>query len=148
MRHEVTVEGHTLVVERPYSRKPRLLVGGTELPRDRYGNYVLSDDHGNHRTVAVDFDVRHLAPRLKIGEHRVLTVPPLPRAAWWLLAPVVILGVAGGALGAGLGIAAAMLSAQQLRQPGGGRGKFAVAAGIEVVALVLYAGVVVFIGRL
>ncbi len=77
-----------------------------------------------------------------------LTVPPLPRAAWLLLAPVVILGLLGGAVGAGLGIAAAMLSAQQLRKPDGGRAKFTVAAGIEVVAVVLFVGVVVLIGTL
>jgi hypothetical protein len=41
-----------------------------------------------------------------------------------------------------------MLSAQQLRRPGGGRVKFAVAAGIEVVAVVVYVGLVVLIDRL
>jgi hypothetical protein len=144
----VTVEGRTLVVERPYSRRPRLLLGGTELPKDRFGNYLLPDENGKHRKVAVGFDYRHLAPRLEVGEHRLLTAPPLPRGAWLLLAPVVILGLMGGAVGAGLGVAAAMLSAQQLRRPGGGRVKFAVAAGIEVVAVVVYVGLVVLIDRL
>lgn len=148
MRHEVTVEGRALVVERPYSRRPRLLSGGMELPRDRFGNYLLPDDHGGQRTVTVGFDYRQLAPRLQVGEDRVLTAPPLPRAAWLLLAPVVLLGLLGGALGAGLGIGAAMLSAQQLRKPGGGRAKVAVAAGIEVVAVGLYVGLVVLISRL
>ena len=118
-----------------------------ELPRDRFGNYLLSDAAGRQRTVTVGFDYRQLAPRLQIGEHRVLAAPPLPRAAWLLLAPVVLLGLLGGALGAALGIGAALLSAQQLRKPEGGRAKVAVAAGIEVVAVVLYVGLVVLIGR-
>ena len=146
--HEVTVEGRALVVERPYSRRPRLLSGGAELPKDRFGNYFLPDDQGGQRTVTVGFDYRQLAPRIQIGEQRVLTAPPLPRAAWLLLAPIVLLGLLGGALGAGLGIGAPMLSAQQLKKPGGGRAKVAVAAGIEAIPVGLYVSLVVLIGRL
>jgi hypothetical protein len=65
-----------------------------------------------------------------------------------LLAPVVVLGLSGGAAGAGLGIAAAVLSAQQLRKPEGGWAKFAMAVGIEIVAVLLYVGVVVLTKRL
>jgi hypothetical protein len=98
--------------------------------------------------VVIEFDYRHLAPRLQIGEQRVLTIPPLPRAAWLLLAPAVILGLLGGAVGVALGITAAMLSAQQLRKPEGGWAKFAAAAGIEIVAVLLYLGVGILLGRL
>jgi hypothetical protein len=51
--HEVTVEGRALVVERPYSRRPRLLSGQAELPEDRFRNYSLPDDSGERCTVTV-----------------------------------------------------------------------------------------------
>lgn len=148
MRHEVTIDGRTLTVERPYSRRARVLVGGTELPKDRYGNYSLPDEHGEQQRVTVGFDHRHLAPRLHIGDRRVLTVPPLPKAAWLLLAPVVVLVLIGGVLGAVLGMTAAMLSAQQLRRPDRGWSRFAAAAGIELAAIALYAMLASLIGRL
>ena len=65
-----------------------------------------------------------------------------------LLAPASVLGLLGGALGAVLGIGAAILSAQQLRKPGGGWAKVAAAAGIQVLAVGLHVSLVVLIGRL
>ncbi|HEY6748991.1 MAG TPA: hypothetical protein VI357_25140 [Mycobacteriales bacterium] len=89
--------------------------------------------------MAPTIDYRQLAPRVQIGDRRVLIVPPLPRGAWLLLAPIVVLGPFGGALGAGIGVVGRLLSATQLRRPGGGRARFAIAGAIEVAAILLYA---------
>ena len=145
VRHEVTIDGHDVVVKRPYSGRPRLLIGETELPKDRFGHYLLPDENGNPQKVEVGFDYRHLAPRLQIGADRVLTVPPLPKAAWLLLAPALILGFFGGALGAVVAIPAVVLAAQQLRKRRGDWTNFAAAAGIELAALLLYLAVATLI---
>lgn len=137
-RHQVSIDEHDIVVERPYSGKPRLLIGETELPKEGSGHYLLPDEHGNAQKVHVGFDYRQLAPRLQIGARRVLTVPPLPKAAWLLLAPALLLVFAGGLLGAILAIPAVVLAAQQLRKPRGGWTNFAAAAGIVLVAVLLY----------
>jgi hypothetical protein len=145
MQHEVVVDGRTVVVDRPYSGKARLLVGDVELPKDRFGRYLLPDRDGNWQSVETGFDFRHLTPRLQINGARVLTAPPLPKAAWLLLAPVVALGFGGGALGAVLGITAAMLAAQQLRKPSKGWSKVVAAVGIVLAAVLLYLSVAVLI---
>ncbi|WP_146901586.1 hypothetical protein [Cellulomonas aerilata] len=146
MHHRVAFEGRTLVVERPYSARPRLLADGAELPKDHVGRYLLPDQHGTPRTIEVGFDLKNLAPRLQIGAQRVLTAAPLPKAAWMLLAPAVVLGLLGGALGAILGITAAVLAAHHLRSrrwPDVAR-----ALGIELAAVLVYLGVATLVRML
>ncbi|WP_282945268.1 hypothetical protein [Cellulomonas endometrii] len=138
MPHQVRVHGRDVVVERPFGSRPRLTVDGVELPRDRLGRYVLTDDAGDARVVDTSLDWKQLAPVLRVGEEKVLTAPPLPRGAWWLLAPVVALVLIGGALGAALGMGAAVLAASHLRRSPAGWPRWVGAGAIVLLAFVVH----------
>ncbi|MBW0253644.1 hypothetical protein [Cellulomonas sp. PS-H5] len=111
----VHVLGRDLVVERPWASAPRVLADGAELPRDRFGRYRLAASDGE-RVVTTSFDWRGLLPVLEVGDERVPLDRPLPRGAWLLLAPLLLLSLAGGGAGAGLGVGAAWAAARQLRR--------------------------------
>jgi len=114
-RHvRIRVLGRDLVVKRPWGSAPRVLADGTELPRDRFGRYRLAGPDGE-RVVATEFDWRRLTPVLVVGDDRVALDAPLARGAWLLLAPVALLSLAGGGIGAGLGIGAVWFAATRLR---------------------------------
>ncbi len=138
MTLRVRVEGHDVVVERPYGPRPRLLVGDDELPRDRFGRYVLTAADGSPRPVETSFDLKNLALVLRVGDQRVPTVPSLPRATWFVLAPLLVLSLFGGGLGAGLGVTSVLLAAQRLRPSPGRRAGWAGALAILLLALLLY----------
>jgi hypothetical protein len=136
----IRAQGRDLVVERPWGSAPRVLAAGAELPRDRFGRYRLIGPQGE-RVVTTDFDWSGLAPVLVVGDERVPLAAPLPRGAWFLLAPVALLSMAGGAIGAGLGVGAVWVAAQRLRtarSPGRG---WAGAVAAVLVAAVLYVAV-------
>lgn len=135
---QVRVEGRDVVVERPYGSRPRLLVDDDELPRDRFGRYVLTGADGSPRPVETSFDLKNLALVLRVGDERVPTVPPLPRATWFVLAPLLVLSLCGGGLGAGLGVTAVLLAAQRLRPSPGRRSGWVGALAILLMALLLF----------
>ncbi|HYQ77034.1 hypothetical protein [Cellulomonas sp.] len=142
-RHvRIRVLGRDLVVERPWGSAPRVLADGTELPRDRFGRYRLAGPDGE-RVVATEFDWRRLTPVLVVGDDRVALDAPLARGAWLLLAPVALLSLAGGGIGAGLGIGAVWFAATRLRVAEGAPGAAAPAAGAAAHA----AGAVTTAGR-
>lgn len=147
-RVEVRVQGRDLVVERPWGSSPRLLADGAELPRDRFGRAVLVGDDGAERVVATAFDWRRLTPVLRIGDERVPVEPPLPRGAWWLLAPVLVLSLFGGGIGAGLGIGAAWAAADRLRRAPSAAVGWTQALAAVLVAVALYLGSAALIGAL
>lgn len=129
--------GRDLVVARPWGSAPRVLADGTELPRDRFGRYRLIGPEGE-RVVTTDFDWRGLAPVLVVGDERVPLAAPLPRGAWFLLAPVALLSMTGGAIGAGLGVGAVWVAAQRLRTARSPARGWAGAVAAVLVAVLLY----------
>jgi hypothetical protein len=137
MSHLVGLHGRDVVVEGSSGRRVRLLVDGTEMPRDRFGRYELTDDAGTVRIVETSFDVRNFAYVLQVGDERVLAAPPLARGSWLLLGPVLVLSLVGGALGAGIGLTAVWQASRQLRR--GARG-WPAAGGIVLLAVLAYLG--------
>jgi hypothetical protein len=137
MPHLVRIHGRDVAVEGSSGKRARLLVDGAELPRDRFGRYELTDDAGTVRVVETSFDFRNLAYVLVVGDERVAAAPPLTRGPWLLLGPVLVLSLFGGALGAGIGLAAVWQASRQLRR--GTRG-WPAAAGIVLVAVLAYVG--------
>lgn len=94
--------GVDLMLDRPYSRRPRRLRGGAELPRDRWGNSEVVDATGQAQQARVTFDVWQLGPHRGCRCRR----------------RVGLLGLCllGGAVGAGLSCAVGG-GAALLRQP-------------------------------
>lgn len=144
----VRVQGHDLEVQHAWNRSPRVLQDGTELPRDRFGRYRVTGPDGGERLVAVPFDWRDLTPVVQVGDDRVPLLPPLPRGAWWLLAPTVALSLVGGATGAALGIGAAWVAAQRLRSAGSAAARWTSATGVVLLAVVVHTGIATAIGAL
>jgi hypothetical protein len=137
MPHLVRIHGRDVAVEGSSGKRARLLVDGAELPRDRFCRYELTDDAGTVRVVETSFDFRNLAYVLVVGDERVAAAPPLARWSWLLLGPVLVLSLFGGALGAGIGLAAVWQASRQLRR--GTRG-WPAAAGIVLLAVLAYVG--------
>lgn len=117
VRYDVSVAGVDLMLDGPYSRRPRLLRGGAELPRDRWGNYQVVDATGQAQQARVDFDFRQLGPVVTVGQSRVLAASRLPLPVRVGLLGLCLLGLSGGAVGAGLSFAAALGVAALLRHP-------------------------------
>jgi hypothetical protein len=145
MPHLVRVHGRDVAVEGTSGRRVRLLVDGTELPRDRFGRYELTDDAGTVRVVETSFDLRNFAYVLHVGDERVPGAPPLAKGSWLLLGPVLVLSLFGGAIGAGIGLTAAWQASRQLRR--GPRG-WPAAAGIVLLAVLAYLGSVTLLAAI
>jgi hypothetical protein len=145
MPHLVRIHGRDVAVEGSSGKQARLLVDGAELPRDRFGRYELTDDTGTVRIVETSFDFRNFAHVLQVGDERVPAAPPLARGSWWLLGPVLALSLVGGAIGAGIGLAAVWQASRQLRR--GARG-WPAAVGIVLLAVLVYLGTVALLSAI
>lgn len=145
MPHLVRIHGRDVAVEGSSGKRVRLLVNGSELPRDRFGRYELTDDAGTVRVVETSFDVRNFAYVLQVGDERVPAAPPLARGSWLLLGPVLVLSLFGGALGVGIGLTAVWQASRQLRR--GARG-WPAAAAVVLLAVLAYVGSVVLLSAI
>lgn len=120
MTRTLRIHGREVVVDGAWRARPRLLVDGVELPRDRLGRSVLDDGRGSGHLLETTFSVRHLTPAVRTDAETVLVDAPLRRGAWLLLGPLFALTLLAGALGAVLGILSTWLAARQLREGSGG----------------------------
>src|SRR5919199_1274204 len=97
VQDDVTVAGIDLVLDKPYSRRPRLLRQGGELPRDRWGTYELVGADGRTHRVATGFDYRQLGPVLDVDGTPVPVGRPPPLGVRIALLAVLVVGL-GAAL--------------------------------------------------
>ncbi len=117
VRYVVDVEGTEVRVERPWSRRPRLLVDGDELASDRWGRRLLDMPDGSQQEVRIRYDAFFLGPRLEVAGKHYPVGRRLPR--WVLVALIVftLLGVQGGAVGALLALGGSVCAARLLIHP-------------------------------
>lgn len=134
----VTVLGTDLVVERAWSRRPRILQNGQELSRDRWGSPVLVGDDGRSHQVQAGFSWRQLSPTVEVDGRTILASPPLPTPVRVALLVLVVVGFAGGAVGVLLSMTAALVSASLLRRPGRNAGHVVGAVVVPLVAVVVF----------
>lgn len=118
MGSPVTVLGTDLVVKKAWSRRPRILQDGHELPRDRWGAPVLLDEDGRSHQVQASFSWGQLSPVVEVAGEKVLGQAPLSTPVRVALLVFIALGLAGGAVGVVLSVGAALVSAALLRRPG------------------------------
>jgi hypothetical protein len=133
-----------LVVERAWSRRPRVLLDGVELPRDRWGSHVLLDEDGRSHQVRSGFSWRQLSPVVEVNGHRRPTSTPLSTPVRVVLLAFIVFGLSCGLLGLVLGVAAALVSAALLRRPQRRAAHVVAAALVPLVAAVVFVGVAVW----
>lgn len=111
-----TLNGVELTVVKEWSRHPRVLHNGQELPRDRWGNYQFHDDQGRPCQLEVSYNLWELRPRVRTAGHSVLLGRALP--VWVRVIFLVFFGLGffGGALGAALAFASGWGSLALLRR--------------------------------
>ncbi|GAA4975602.1 hypothetical protein [Kineococcus glutinatus] len=117
MGSPVSVLGTDLVVEKAWSRRPRILRDGRELPRDRWGAPVLTDEQGRDHQVRTGFSWGQLSPLVEVDGHEILALRPLSTPVRVALLAFIAVGFFGGAAGALLSSGAALASAALLRRP-------------------------------
>ncbi|WP_432540748.1 hypothetical protein [Kineococcus sp. SYSU DK002] len=139
----MSILGKDLVVERAWSRRPRILHDGEELPRDRWGAPVLLDEDGRSHQVQATFSWGQLSPVVEVDGQRIPTVAPLSNPARLALLAVIAVGFVGGLLGVVLCVSSALVSAALLRRPGR-RGAHVVAAVLVPLVAVLVLVLVAF----
>ncbi|MCE0535353.1 hypothetical protein LWF15_07510 [Kineosporia rhizophila] len=100
-RFPVQIAGVDLEIESRGWRRPRLLRGGEEVPRDRWENYVVTDDQGREHRPELGYNQLHMSPVLyDSDQHTATLVAPLPKSTLALLLVTLVLSVLlGGALG-------------------------------------------------
>lgn len=133
-----------LVVERAWSRRPRVLLEGVELPRDRWGAHVLLDEDGRSHQVRAGFSWRQLSPVVEVDGHRRLTSEPLPTPVRVALLGFVVFGFSCGLQGVVLGVGAALVSAALVRRPQRGAVHVVAAVLVPLAAAVVFVGVAVW----
>lgn len=141
------VDGTELEVDRLWSRRPVVSVGGRELPKDELGHYQLRDRRGV-RTVSTTFDWRQFGPRLRVGDTDVLLGRPIP--GWVRVGYLVLLVVGvglGGALGGLVAVASAMGSAALLRREDRPPSIVVAAALVPLVGVIVYLGLATVLAR-
>ncbi|WP_328296140.1 hypothetical protein OG218_26175 [Kineococcus sp. NBC_00420] len=141
----VTVLGKDLVVEKAWSRRPRVMHNGQELPRDRWGAPVLVDEEGRSHQVQAGFSWRQLSPTVELDGRTVLASAPLPIPVRVVLLAFVVVGFFGGAIGVVLSMSAALVSAALLRRPGRNAGHVIGAVVVPLAAVVVFLLVAVWL---
>ena len=134
-----------LVVERAWSRRPRVLLDGVELPRDRWGSHVLREEDGHNHQVQAGFSWRQLSPVVEVDGHRRLTLAPLPAPVRIVLLAVIVVGLFCGVLGVVLGVGAALVSAALVRRPQRRAAHVVAAVLVPLAAAVVFVGVAVWV---
>ena len=88
---------------------------GTPLPRDRWENWVAERPHGGRALLEAEFQWSQLAPAVRVDGALVTVGRPLARSERTVLVLCLVGSWTGGALGAGLGTLAVLVSARILR---------------------------------
>ncbi|WP_432510902.1 hypothetical protein [Kineococcus sp. SYSU DK001] len=145
MAAPVSVLGRDLVVERVWSRRPRIVHQGQELPRDRWGSPVLIDENGRSHQVQASFSWRQLSPVVEVDGHQSATWAPLPVAARVVLLAFIAVGLLGGLIGVLLSVGAALVSAALLRRPGRRAAHVVAAVLVPLIAVVVFVLVAVWV---
>jgi len=140
------VDGREVAVERWWVRRPRVLLDGTDAPRDRWDRAVLPvGPDGRDVEVRGGYDVRRLVPLLHVGERAVPLAEPVPVVVRVVLVVVAVLSWVG--LGGGLAAVVALLfSARLLATPGRTRRHEVLAVALPFLATAAATGVVVVLG--
>lgn len=134
-----------LVVKRAWSRRPRVLLEGVELPRDRWGSYVLLDEDGRSYQVQAGFSWRQLSPVVEVDGHQRPTLAPLPTPVRVVLLVFIVFGFFCGLQGVVLGVGAALVSAALVRRPQRGAVHVVAAVLVPLAAAVVFVGVAVWV---
>jgi hypothetical protein len=121
---------------------PRLLQNGEPAPKgSRRGTFVLRRDDGREAVARLQpsaFLFLDPVPTVEIDGERIQVVPPF---RWyelvWLGLPILLI-FGGGAIGGGVGVAAAAVNASVFRSQGSGLNRYLLTAGISLLAVVAY----------
>lgn len=136
----VPVRVDELVVERAWSRRPRVLLDGVELPRDRWGSHVLLGEDGRSHQVQAGFSWQQLSPVVEVDGHQRATLTPLSTPVRVVLLAVIVVGLFCGLLGLVLGMGATSMSAALLRRPQRRAAHVVAAVLVPLTAAVVFVG--------
>lgn len=128
-----------------WRRRPRVLAGGVELPRDARGTYQLTGQDGVTRPLRAKYDLVQMGPVVRFGDELVHVGRPLPAAVRIALVVFALLGLVAGGVGFVLFACAALGSAALLRRNDRTGLHVAAAVALPVAAVVVYLVVVLLI---
>jgi hypothetical protein len=131
-------EGRNLIVRtQSFLSSARLFIDGAPVRKEK-GRYVLQNNRGQLVEAKLKSNIFDPVPKLQIANETIILAEPLKWYEYiWIALPLVLLAI-GGALGGGIGAAAAFTNAMIFRNQSMTAGKYILTLLITIGAVGLY----------